>query len=158
MQYNGTSCGCFPRKSRDGMGSPQTSSWAGEAVYCWRPKQSIYRFRNADIETYLEIVDSRRLDTLGLSRLELTTNYRSVPSILRFVDAVFENTMNPTGEGSRYQPRYLAFGERGDRKPEVHIRPPSPCLRMRKVKTMRSGRQRSLCGIESGESPGLFWR
>jgi len=30
------------------------------------PKQSIYRFRNADIETYLEVVDPPRLKSLGL--------------------------------------------------------------------------------------------
>ncbi len=79
------------------------------------PKQSIYRFRNADIETYLEIVDTHRLRSLELERLELTTNFRSVPSILSFVDAAFENAMKPGEEGRRYQPPYLAFGDHGYR-------------------------------------------
>ena len=82
------------------------------------PKQSIYRFRNADIETYLGATAPERLGALGLGRLELTTNFRSVPSILDFVDAAFADAMNPSGEACRYQPKYLPFGGQGDRKDE----------------------------------------
>jgi ATP-dependent helicase/nuclease subunit A len=82
------------------------------------PKQSIYRFRNADIETYLGIVDTHRLKSLELERLKLTTNFRSVPSILRFVDAAFESAMKPAEDACRYQPEYLAFGNHGYRKAE----------------------------------------
>ena len=90
------------------------------------PKQSIYRFRSADIETYLGIVEPDRLKSLGLDRLELTTNFRSVPSIIRFVDAAFENAMKPAEEACRYQPPYLAFGNHGYREvesqtPAVHL-------------------------------------
>ncbi len=85
------------------------------------PKQSIYRFRGADIETYLETVEKAR--GLALERLELTTNFRSVPSILRFVDEAFCESMKQAGS---YQPGYLSFGGRGHRKdepapPSVHI-------------------------------------
>jgi ATP-dependent helicase/nuclease subunit A len=79
------------------------------------PKQSIYRFRNADIETYLEIVSPEKRESLGLGLLELTTNFRSVPSILNFVDAAFESSMNPAGEESHYQGKYLPFGRHGHR-------------------------------------------
>ena len=82
------------------------------------PKQSIYRFRNADIETYLGIVEAGRLESLSLERLKLTTNFRSVPSILRFVDAAFESAMKPAEDACRYQPEYLAFGSCGYRKAE----------------------------------------
>jgi ATP-dependent helicase/nuclease subunit A len=89
------------------------------------PKQSIYRFRNADIETYLEIVDEEQRRSLGLERLQLTTNFRSVPSILRFVDAAFNDVMKAPDDGS-YQPDYLSFGEEGGRSlelssPSVHL-------------------------------------
>jgi ATP-dependent helicase/nuclease subunit A len=84
------------------------------------PKQSIYRFRGADIETYLDIVDPQRMESLGMDRLKLTTNFRSVPSILRFVDAAFEDVMKPPEDGCRYQPDYLAFGDYGNRKEELH--------------------------------------
>lgn len=87
------------------------------------PKQSIYRFRNADIETYLEIADEKHRQSLELDLLELTTNYRSVPSILRFVDAAFESAMKPPDSESRYQPQYLAFGGRGYQ--ETELSPPA---------------------------------
>ena len=90
------------------------------------PKQSIYRFRNADIETYLGIVEAGRLKSLALEHLKLTTNFRSVPSILHFVDAAFESAMKPGEDACRYQPEYLAFGNHGYRKsesqaPAVHL-------------------------------------
>jgi ATP-dependent helicase/nuclease subunit A len=86
------------------------------------PKQSIYRFRNADIETYLEIADPMAMLALGLERLQLTTNFRSVPSILRFVDAAFTGAMSMPADG-RYQPDYLPFGGQGFREEEPN--PPS---------------------------------
>jgi ATP-dependent exoDNAse (exonuclease V) beta subunit len=87
------------------------------------PKQSIYRFRNADIETYLEIVEPKRLSALGLDLLKLTRNFRSVPSILKAVDAAFTGVMKPDEAGARYQPDYLGFGDHGARTKELH--PPS---------------------------------
>jgi ATP-dependent exoDNAse (exonuclease V) beta subunit len=47
------------------------------------PKQSIYRFRRADITTYLDAQDR-----IG-RRLALTTNFRSTPHLLDSVNAVF---------------------------------------------------------------------
>ncbi len=87
------------------------------------PKQSIYRFRGADIESYLATIDPARMARLAMERLELTVNFRSVPSILRFVDAAFSRSMHKEG---KYQPAYLAFGGNGSRKdepapPSVHI-------------------------------------
>jgi len=90
------------------------------------PKQSIYRFRNADIETYLEVVDAKQREAMGMDLLALTTNFRSVPSILHFVDDAFGHAMEASGNGRRYQQDYLPFGENGYRKaasesPAVHI-------------------------------------
>jgi ATP-dependent helicase/nuclease subunit A len=72
------------------------------------PKQSIYRFRGADIEHYLNLLDTERIAARGLEQVKLTTNFRSVPSILRFVDALFADLMKKPEDG-RYQPEYLAF-------------------------------------------------
>jgi ATP-dependent helicase/nuclease subunit A len=78
------------------------------------PKQSIYRFRTADIETYLKIVEPASMKALGTERLELTTNLRSVPSILRFADDAFQEAMIKCA----YQPAYLPFGGHGERPAE----------------------------------------
>jgi ATP-dependent helicase/nuclease subunit A len=79
------------------------------------PKQSIYRFRNADIETYMDLIEPGRMKELGLELLQLNRNFRSVPSILRFVDEVFRDAMAVPEDG-RYQPAYLAFGGQGKRQ------------------------------------------
>jgi ATP-dependent exoDNAse (exonuclease V) beta subunit len=47
------------------------------------PEQSIYRFRRADVAQFEATAE--RMD----ERLELTSNFRSVPLVLEFVDAVF---------------------------------------------------------------------
>jgi ATP-dependent helicase/nuclease subunit A len=79
------------------------------------PKQSIYRFRGADVETYLETVEDTRRQALGLERLELTKNYRSVPSILGFVDVAFGEAMKQEGH---YQCSYCSFEGAGARTME----------------------------------------
>jgi ATP-dependent helicase/nuclease subunit A len=81
------------------------------------PKQSIYRFRRADIETYLEIAAPERLHALQIERLQLSCNFRSVPRILEFVDTAFAGAMLAPADGGRYQPNYSPFG-RGDRGAE----------------------------------------
>ncbi len=51
------------------------------------PKQSIYRFRRADITTYLEVKD--RIVAGGGTVLQLGTNFRSAPPICAFVNEAF---------------------------------------------------------------------
>ncbi|MBN4064622.1 UvrD-helicase domain-containing protein [Dehalococcoides mccartyi] len=55
-------------------------------------KQSIYRFRRADLTQLQGLVSS-----LGAERLSLTKNYRSNPGILGWVNAVFDPWMNGSG-------------------------------------------------------------
>ena len=86
------------------------------------PKQSIYRFRGADIETYMDAVSKTGLEGQPLERLELTTNFRSVPSILKFVDSLFGQVMSRPEDGL-YQPSYLPFHGSGWRQEEIS--PPS---------------------------------
>ena len=56
----------------------------GGLVLVGDPKQSIYRFRRADMAVFH---DAQR--TLGLEPRSLTENFRSVPGILEFVNALF---------------------------------------------------------------------
>jgi ATP-dependent helicase/nuclease subunit A len=55
------------------------------------PKQAIYRFRGTDVGTYWDV--SRQLASRGGRVLQLTTSYRSVPAIQRFVNAAFADEM-----------------------------------------------------------------
>ncbi|MBX3189757.1 MAG: UvrD-helicase domain-containing protein [Labilithrix sp.] len=55
------------------------------------PKQSIYRFRRADVSLYEKIKE--RLASEGASVVQLRTSFRSAPSIQRFVNAAFEPVM-----------------------------------------------------------------
>ena len=51
------------------------------------PKQSIYRFRRADITTYLDV--RKRIEATGGTIVQLSTNFRSTPSICAFVNETF---------------------------------------------------------------------
>jgi len=118
------------------------------------PKQSIYRFRSADIETYLEIADPAKMQSLGLEQLHLTTNFRSVPSILRFVDAAFTGIMTAPADGC-YQPDYLPFCDQGNRTTELS--PPSVhFLGDRKDEGSSNGTVRGFLECEASRIAGLI--
>ena len=55
------------------------------------PKQSIYGFRRADVGVYWEV--KRQLQAAGVPALALTTSFRSVPGIQRFVNRAFAPLM-----------------------------------------------------------------
>ncbi|WP_112237442.1 UvrD-helicase domain-containing protein [Kribbella monticola] len=64
------------------------------------PKQSIYRFRRANIATYLTAQD-----LLG-ETVELTTNFRTVPQVLDWVNHVFATLIQPQENA---QPSYQSL-------------------------------------------------
>ncbi len=65
-----------------------TQSEAGRAFYVGDPKQSIYRFRRADIQQFNQV---KRQQEAGLTRL--SQNFRSTPGVTEFVNAVFQPLM-----------------------------------------------------------------
>jgi len=67
------------------------------------PKQSIYRFRRADVAVYQEVRDL--LAGRGASLERLTTSFRSAPSIQRVVNAAFAPVM--TGDREALQADYV---------------------------------------------------
>ncbi len=79
------------------------------------PKQSIYRFRNADLGTY-ELVKERIVATGG-EVLNLTASFRSLPAIQRFVNAAFHERM--TGDRASLQAHYAPLEPS---RAEVHER------------------------------------
>ncbi|HWG06060.1 MAG TPA: UvrD-helicase domain-containing protein, partial [Beijerinckiaceae bacterium] len=62
------------------------------------PKQSIYRFRRADVALYEDVKE--RLLRTGAELLHLTTSFRAPPSIQSFVNHVFATAMAAGTEGS----------------------------------------------------------
>lgn len=60
-------------------------------IFVGDPKQSIYRFRNASLETYLKA--NKEIN----NTYQLVKNYRSTPGIIAGVNEYF----NPTGKGTR---------------------------------------------------------
>ncbi|WP_438026504.1 UvrD-helicase domain-containing protein [Sorangium sp. So ce233] len=72
------------------------------------PKQSIYRFRRAEVALYE--ATKARLVACGASVLYLSTSFRSAPSIQEAVNAAFAPLMQGgEGEGAASQARYVAL-------------------------------------------------
>ena len=69
------------------------------------PKQSIYRFRRADVDVYRRVCEI--LVERGATRVELRKSFRSVPNIQRLVNAAFEPLMD--GDPDTHQARYVAL-------------------------------------------------
>jgi ATP-dependent helicase/nuclease subunit A len=67
------------------------------------PKQSIYRFRRADVALYERV--KRHLVSLGAIVLELSTSFRSLPAIQSLVNAAFAPLME--GLVDKGQARYV---------------------------------------------------
>jgi ATP-dependent helicase/nuclease subunit A len=90
------------------------------------PKQAIYRFRGADVGTYWSV--RKHLERCGGRPLQLTTNFRSVPAIQRFVNRAFEQEM--TANEMALQAGYVPLRERrpaDDSQPAVIALPvPAP--------------------------------
>ena len=68
------------------------------------PKQSIYRFRRADVGVYQDVCD-RLVSREGALRVTLQTSFRSVPAIQRLVNAAFAPVM--TGDRRVLQADYV---------------------------------------------------
>jgi ATP-dependent exoDNAse (exonuclease V) beta subunit len=71
------------------------------------PKQSIYKFRRADVTLYRTVC--KALEERGVTRLSLTTSYRSVRPIQQMVNAAFEPEM--TGDVESGQSEYSPLEE-----------------------------------------------
>jgi ATP-dependent exoDNAse (exonuclease V) beta subunit len=83
------------------------------------PKQSIYRFRGADIQTYNLVRDL--VVSSGGKVLNLTTSFRSVPSLCDFSNKVFRSIFpaTPTQKQAPFS-TLEAYGEAGSRLQGVH--------------------------------------
>ena len=68
------------------------------------PKQSIYRFRRADVDVYRRVCG--QLEAAGAIRVELRQSFRAVPNIQRAINAAFTPVMDGDVEGlqAHYMP------------------------------------------------------
>ena len=69
----------------------------GQLFIVGDPKQSIFRFRFADINTYLRAREAIERQFPG-NRLEIVANFRSVPAILDHVNTCFKGPLSATGQ------------------------------------------------------------
>lgn len=91
---------------------------AGKLFIVGDPKQSIYRFRRADVMLYEQT--KSHLEKCGAEVLYLTTSFRSVPEIQDCVNAAFKPQMQGADDGS--QATYVgleSFREEVETQPTV---------------------------------------
>jgi ATP-dependent exoDNAse (exonuclease V) beta subunit len=87
----------------------------GRLFFVGDPKQSIYRFRRADIELFLSV-----RDRFAPAPLQLTANHRSVPGIIEWINALFQRLMGSGVDGMQpayedlvaVRPSQVSFGSR----------------------------------------------
>ena len=111
---------------------PQQTDWmaampvAGKLFLVGDPKQSVYRFRRADVIVYQHLRES--LTRKGIRLLRLSKSYRAVRPIQEFVNAAFQPEM--TGDKTAGQPEYVALErvavERNDQPSIVALPLPQP--------------------------------
>jgi len=71
----------------------------GKLFFVGDPKQSIYRFRRADVAFYEAV--KRDLVGAGAKLVHLSTSFRSVPGVQSLVNAAFAAEMVPNADGSQ---------------------------------------------------------
>jgi len=99
---------------------------AGALVVVGDPKQSIYRFRRAHVRLFRELL-ARSADAPGRAVVHLVQNFRSRPAILRFVNRVFAELLQPSEEADQpaYEPIVPSPGL-PEEKAVVALRFPAP--------------------------------
>ena len=75
----------------------------GKLLFVGDPKQSIYRFRRADIETYEE---AKQVVARSGKLVHVRQNFRSSASCVDWVNAVFDELIQRPDDGA-YQPEYV---------------------------------------------------
>ena len=90
-------------------GDPRESRWdhvtpeAGKLFVVGDPKQSIYRFRRADVDVYRRVC--QLLQASGGTGVELRKSFRAVPNIQRAVNVAFSTVMD--GDVESMQAHYV---------------------------------------------------
>ena len=115
-----------------GADDPAATNWretrpvAGKLFLVGDPKQSIYRFRRADVGIYRSVYEM--LQAAGARRVTLRTSFRARPNMQRAINAAFEPVMS--GDGDVLQPAYVPlepFRPESQEQPSMVVLPvPEP--------------------------------
>ncbi len=89
-----------------GMSTPvseaaQGSIKGGSLFFVGDPKQSIYRFRGADLRQFNSV--RSQIEPLGGGLVELTTNFRSRIGIVNFINSIFERLLDGSAQGYSFK-------------------------------------------------------
>jgi ATP-dependent helicase/nuclease subunit A len=113
-------------------GDPDKTHWRetrplrGKLFLVGDPKQSIYRFRRADVGIYRDVYEM--LQASGARRVTLRTSFRARPNIQRVINTAFEPVM--TGDPEMLQAAYVPlepFRTESEEQPSVVVLPvPEP--------------------------------
>jgi ATP-dependent helicase/nuclease subunit A len=99
---------------------PQERRWRdvtpapGKLFIVGDPKQAIYRFRRADVETYREVCE--QLTARGARQAFLQTSFRATPAVQQAVNAAFAPLMN--GDRDTLQADYVPLSPHRDDAPD----------------------------------------
>ena len=106
------------------------------------PKQSVYRFRRADIDIYAEVEElfqGQEADGVHTSRVdELSVNFRSRPDLVEWHNLVFRALIRTDPEFPRAQPNYQALQPHRDDRGFAVIRLlPNTGVQWRRIRDAR---------------------
>ncbi len=142
------SCSCWRRTRM----APAGALRPGALFVVGDPKQSIYRFRRADIDIYNE-VRARLGGADGSGIVRLTTNFRSVPGLCTWANDVFKERFpaTPTPQAPAFAPLHALPRSR---RPDPRS-PSSTCRRASRRRSCRRRRPRASRGTSARRStPG----
>jgi len=111
--------------------NPAVTDWRkawtvpGKLFLVGDPKQSIYRFRRADVALYREVQE--RLVAQGATLVKLTVSFRSVPAIQDAVNAAFTDRLGGASETGGAYVRLAPYRDPAPAQPAVVALPvPAP--------------------------------
>ncbi len=122
---------------------PEETSWRnvkarpGALFVVGDPKQSIYRFRRADIDIYNEVREI--VERSGGKIIPLTVNFRSVPALCDWINPIFAKKFPP--EADRFRPAF--------EKLEAHSSRPDGGVRRITVEKQRYDNQAAVAGVDA---------
>jgi ATP-dependent exoDNAse (exonuclease V) beta subunit len=120
---------------------------SGKLFIVGDPKQSIYRFRRADLDLYGRV---QELIQQSGHTIRITENFRSVPAIIEEVNGVFSQQMSGPANG-RYEPYYEPMVPHRDETsdfPRAIFLPPPESFAGEKIKAEDSAKAEAACIAE----------